>query len=67
MQTIPTDILKHFSAVLEKRAVPATSYADYRKWLRYYIDFRSRYTLPDARSEHERMFVQKLQEKGQNL
>ena len=35
MQTIPTDILKHFSAVLEKRAVPATSHADYRKWLRY--------------------------------
>lgn len=65
MQTIPTDILKHFSAVLEKRAVPATSHADYRKWLRYYIDFRSRYTLPDARSEHVRMFVQKLQEKGQ--
>ena len=64
MQTIPTDILKHFSAVLEKRAVPATSYADYRKWLRYYIDFRSRYTLPDARSEQVRMFVQKLQEKG---
>lgn len=35
MQTIPTDILKHFSAVLEKRVVPATSHADYRKWLRY--------------------------------
>ena len=65
MQTIPSDILTQFSAVLEKRAVPLSHHPDYLKWLRYYLDFRSKYKLPDSRSEHVRMFVQKLRDKGQ--
>ena len=65
MQTIPADIWEQFSAVLEKRAVPVSCHADYRKWLRYYLDFRSKYPLPDSRSEHVRMFIQKLGEKRQ--
>ena len=65
MQTIPSDILKQFSAVLDKLAVPVSCHSDYRKWLRYYLDFRSKYTIPASRSEHVRMFVKKLQEKGQ--
>ena len=65
MQTIPSDIFEQFSAVLIKRAIPLSSHEDYRKWLRYYLDFRIKYTLPDSRSEHVRMFVQKLREKGQ--
>lgn len=67
MQTIPFDILAQFSAVLEKRAVPASRQADYIKWLRYYLDFRSKYTLPDSKSEHVRMFIQKLRDKGQTI
>mgnify|MGYP001573244845 CR=1 FL=1 len=63
MQTISTDILEQFSAVLKKRAVPVSCHSDYRKWLRYYLDFRSKYPLPDSRSEHVRMFIQKLQKK----
>ena len=67
MQTIPSDILAKFSAVLEKRAVPVSLHEDYKKWLRYYLDFRSKYNLPDSRSEHVRMFIQKLQDKGQTI
>ena len=62
---IPADIWEQFSAVLEKRAVPVSCRADYRKWLRYYLDFRSKYPLSDSRSEHVRMFIQKLREKRQ--
>ena len=65
MQTIPADILEQFSAVLEKRTVPVSCYSDYRKWLRYYLDFRSKYPLPASRSEHVRLFIQKLREKKQ--
>jgi integron integrase len=65
MQPIPTDILTQFESFLKKRAVPVTRHADYRKWLRYYLDFRSKYPLPDSRSEHVRLFIEKLQKKHQ--
>ena len=65
MQPIPRDIVAHFEAVLKKRAVPVANHANYRKWLRYYLDFRSRYSLPDSRSEHVRLFIDKLRQKNQ--
>src|SRR4030043_828539 len=65
MQPIPSNILIQFEAVLNKRAVPVSSHADYRKWLRYYLDFRSKYTLPDYKSEHVRLFIEKLRKKNQ--
>ena len=63
MQTIPDDIGEQYSAVLKKRAVPVSRHNDYRKWLRYYLDFRSKYPLPASKSEHVRLFIQKLREK----
>jgi hypothetical protein len=66
MQMIPADILEQYSAVLKKRAVPAFRHADYRKWLRYFLDFRSKYPLPEARSEQVRLFILKLREKKQS-
>ncbi len=65
MQPIPPDILIQFNAVLKKRAVPLASHADYRKWLLYYLDFQSKYTLPDSKSEHVRLFIEKLRKKSQ--
>jgi len=66
MQVIPTDILEQYSAVLKKRAIPVSRYADYRKWLRYFLDFRSKYPLPESRSEQVRLFILKLREKKQS-
>ena len=65
MQPIPNDILTQFEAVLKKRSVPVSRHADYRKWLRYYLDFRGKYALPGSKSEHVRLFIQKLREKKQ--
>ncbi len=65
MQPIPSDILTQFEAVLKRRSVPLSRYVDYRKWLRYYLDFRSKYPLPDSRPEQVRLFIQKLREKKQ--
>jgi integron integrase len=61
MQPIPHKILTEFETVLIKRAVPVSCRSDYKKWLRYYLDFRSKYSLPDSRSEHVRLFIEKLQ------
>ena len=65
MQPIPSDILTQYEAVLKKRAVPDSRHADYRKWLLYYLDFRGKYTLPDSKSEHMRLFIEKLRKKNQ--
>ena len=54
MIPIPDDILKQYEAVLKKRAVAISLHADYKKWLRYYLDFRSKYPLPNSKSEHVR-------------
>jgi hypothetical protein len=45
--------------------VPASLHREYRKWLRYYLDFREKYPPPPARSEQVRLFVNKLKEKKQ--
>ena len=38
---------------------------NYRKWLRYYLDFRGKYSIPDSKSEHVRLFIEKLRNKDQ--
>ncbi len=65
MLPIPAPILARFEAILEKRLVAPNQRADYKKWLRYFLDFRNKYPVPTARSEQVRLFVDKLQKKKQ--
>ena len=67
MLAIPTDILERYLVVLKKRAVPVSRHADYKKWLRYFLDFREKYPLPDSRSDQVHMFIRKLRDKQQNV
>src|SRR5574341_332648 len=57
--------LDRYLIILKKRAVPVSRHADYKKWLRYFRDFRDKYTLPNSRSDQVRMFIQKLRDKRQ--
>jgi len=66
MQTIPADISEKYSDILKKRAIPVSRHADYRKWLRYFLDFQNKYPLPESRSEQVRLFILKLREKNQS-
>jgi integron integrase len=66
MQPIPDDILTQFNAVLEQKAVPSSLRDDYRKWLRYYLDFRVKYPPPDVKSEQVRLFIEKMRSKGKS-
>ena len=65
MKDIPSDILKQFSDMLKKRSVPATAHSYYLKWLRYYLDYCAKYSLPDTSSKYLSQFLQKLREKNQ--
>ena len=66
MQPIPDDIVDRFNAVLGQRAVSTELQDEYRKWLRYYLDFRVKYPLPNEKSEHVRLFIEKMRSKGKS-
>ena len=65
MLPVPVPILERFEAILEKRAVPPIQRANYKQWLRYFLDFRAKYPIPAARSDQVRLFIDKLREKKQ--
>ena len=67
MLPVPVPILKRFDAILEKRAVAPIQRADYKKWLRYFLDFCTKYPVPEVRPDQVRLFIDKLREKRQTL
>ena len=67
MITIPNDVFTKYIAYLTKTGVSVSSHAEYKKWLRYYLDFCDKYPVPEAKSERVRLFTTKLQEKKQSL
>jgi hypothetical protein len=65
MLPIPDTILARFNEVLKQRKVHESFHAYYRKWLRYYLDFCSKYPPPEDKSERVRYFIEKLKSKKQ--
>jgi len=65
MQPVPISIVRGFETILEKRRIPVTQRANYKKWLRYFWDFCAKYPVPEARSDQVRLFIDKLREKKQ--
>ena len=65
MQPVPNPILKSFEAILEKRAISPLERANYKKWLRYFLDFCAKYPVPEAPPDRVRLFIDKLREKKQ--
>jgi len=66
METVPVNIMVQFNAILEQKRVSLVLRDDYRKWLRYYLDFRVKYPLPDEKSDQVRLFIEKMRSKGQS-
>ena len=65
MRPIPVPILKSFETILEKRAISPLERANYKKWLRYFLDSCAKHPVPEARSDQVRLFIDKLREKKQ--
>ena len=65
MLPVPAPILTRFDVILEKRAVAPKQRADYKKWLRYFLDFCAKYPVPEAKPDQVRLFISKLREKRQ--
>lgn len=66
MISISPDILAQYDVVLKRRAIPASRHADYKKWLRYFLDYCGKYPVPASKSDQVRLFVEKLREKKQS-
>ena len=66
MIRIDLDILARFDNALIMQNVPLCYRPEYRKWLRYFLDFRSKYSRSEERSAQVRLFSEKLRSKGQN-
>ena len=66
MLPIPEETLKPFDALMEKKSILPRLRPDFRKWLRYFLDFQAKYQPPDSRSEQVRLFIEKLKSKGQS-
>jgi integron integrase len=65
MLPIQDNILGRFNNVLKQRKIHESFHVYYRKWLRYYLDFCSKYPPPEDKSERVRYFIEKLKSKKQ--
>lgn len=66
MNPVPIAVLSRYETMIKKRNIDMSLHGDYKKWLRYYLDFCSKYPVPDSKSERIRLFSEKLREKKQS-
>lgn len=66
MKKIPQHILETFDTWLEKKGVALKEQYIFKQWLRYYLDFCSKYDHDSNRPESLPLFIKKLREKHQN-
>ena len=66
MEKIPQQLLKQFDAKLIKTRISTKNYSFFRKWLRYYIDFCSKYDHDSKNTESLPYFINKLRGKRQS-
>jgi hypothetical protein len=65
MTPVPNTVFSQYETILKSREVPLNCYTDYKKWLRYYLDFCAKYPVPDSKSERVQLFSEKLRGKKQ--
>ena len=57
--------MTRYVAFLEKRTVPSSQHNEYKKWLRYYLEYCNKYVLPEGGAKSLSPFLGKLKEKKQ--
>lgn len=66
MILVPHAIYSEYLVHLQNRGVSPALHTEYRKWLRYFLDFCVKYPLPKEKPEQVRLFCDKLREKKQS-
>jgi integron integrase len=65
MLPVPNAVLTQYEAFLKRGDIPLVRHAEYKRWLRYFLDFCAKYPVPDSNAERARLFSEKLREKKQ--
>jgi integron integrase len=65
MFTVPSELQRRFEKLMQEKAISNRLWWQYKKWLRYYIDFCQKYNFPAAQQSSLSHFLDKLQEKKQ--
>lgn len=60
MILIPNEVFTKYIAHLNQTGVPSSSHAEYKKWLRYFLDFCDKYPVPESKSERVHLYTEKL-------
>ncbi len=64
---LPNSVVNQYDTELKTLMVPISHHSDYKKWLRYFLDFCAKYTAEvNCTSEQVRNFLEKLREKKQS-
>jgi hypothetical protein len=66
MKQIPQNIRVPYDALLVRKQIPRSSLQNYRKWLRYYLDFCDKYKFNQFEKNSATSFLKKLKEKRQS-
>jgi hypothetical protein len=66
MIVVPYTVFTRYDSVLNQQEIPISQYADYKKWLRFYLDFCAKYPDPKGAIQREQPFLEKLREKKQS-
>jgi integron integrase len=65
MLAVPAGVIREYGSLLQEKAIPADRLGYYRKWLRYYLDFCSKYHFDPHDTKSLPPFESKLREKRQ--
>jgi len=65
LKKIPQHILEKFDSWLKKKCIAVKEQYIFKQWLRYYLDFCSKYDHDSNRPESLPLFIKKLREKNQ--
>lgn len=65
MLQISNQLISRYRVQLDKQGIQAENFANYCKWLRYYLDFCAKYPVSNDGTEQVRVFLLKLQDKKQ--
>jgi integron integrase len=67
MLDLPAQLKNDYTRLLQQRDIPQHSHNAYLKWLRFYLDFCSKYHHAAAHRSSLPLFIKKLLEKNQTL
>jgi len=66
MIQIPPHLFSQYRSFCADNGVNGNDFADYQKWLRYFLDFCEKYRITGNDAERAGLFLDKLRQKGQS-